>query len=404
MADRIPTLRRKSNGCYFVRWGGKDWGMGSDARAAREAWLSPKSTHPGRLSAWQTWREAGGGPLNAPARTSRRGTGGARGERASSPLAVDAAADMIESYLRQGHEQSARNLRTSLKRFLSAHGAATVVDLATPRPERGIFLAPVIPLLEALRDDMLTPDDRGLTYAAHTINHDLGAVCLLMQHAARRGWCPPVAFGTLQRQTPPAASPEDLSPEGIRWLLRIAQHRRPELVPLLEAQYYTLCRTSELLTLVAAWAGDASAGSVRARTEWGHEVGDRGFVELLKHKNSHRGPTYRRFILITPPAAAALDRTLATMRPPKSPAPSGPGSLPWGRVDGYQHAVLHAVALGPRVLRDSAASNLRLQGVDLADVDLLLGHTPGGAIGSYARAPWPALRAKAAQLALRPGP
>lgn len=379
MADRIPSIRKKNTGNHFVRWGGRDWSLGTDPDVARKAWLDPASTHPGRLAAWQAWRAAGGGAVGRP----RAGTP-STSRRSVGTLVVDAVRDMLESYERRGHAQSARSLRSSLKRFVAIHGATPMVELATANPARGLYLPPLLPKLEALRDDMLTPDEAGLAYAAHTINHDLGAVRLLFQHAAARGWCPAVSFDTLRFATPPAASPEDLSPAGVSWLLRIARHTNPHLAPLLAAQYLTLVRSSEVLELVAAWRGDASAGLVRSRSEWGHDVGDRGLVELLRHKNAHRGSTYRRFVVISPAAATALDEVR--------------GSPRWTRADGYEHAALRAILTGPRVLRDSGASNLRLLGVDSADVDLLLGHQPRGAIGSYARAPWPALRERAARL------
>lgn len=395
MRDRVPAIRCKATGNHFVRWGGRDWSLGTDPDKARWHWIDPRSTHPGRMSQWQAWRASGGGDLPLPTLIDQP-------TRPDACLVAHAARDMLAQYERLGHHQSARSLRSSLKVFLSQHGGASIVELATVGP--GIYRAPVLILLESMRDDLITPDEHGLAYAPRTINHALAAVALLFKHAHQRGWCPEVSFKSLEKLTPPAASPEDLSPAGVAWLVRIAAHADPSLAPVLAAQYLTLCRSSEVIVLLAAWAGDAGAGTVMDRSPWGHRVGKRGLVELLRHKNSHRGESYRRLVIVTDEAAEHLDRAVAMVSRGRPGAGVVPGSRRWSRADGYEHAVLRAIGVGPRVLRDSGASNLRLLGVDLADVDLALGHQPRGAIASYARAPWPALRETVARLSLRSAP
>lgn len=362
--DRIPSLRRKSNGAYFVRWGGKDHSLGSDLAEAQRRLLDPE--HPGGLHAWRAWREGG------PAPATRREL-----------LVVDAAERWLAHYTAQGRPHAAATWSARIARFLTVHGAHPLRHLAETDPRRGRHLPAVLAYADALKRDLLAEG-----YAPNTINGDLSAIRCLLTWCAAQGLCAPVSWAGRAKCPQPVGEPNDLPAEGIDWLLRIAARTDPAVHAWMLAGYLTLVRASELPRLVAAWSGDRSAGW-RLSDALGADP--RGLlVELSVHKTSWRGRGLRRIIVISEPASAALDAARDARR--------------WSRPDSWSAALRQTVGIGPSVLRDSAASGLRTLGVDLADVDLLLGHEPPGVWRSYARIAWPGLRAAAARLAGRSAP
>ena len=417
-----PQIRRKADtGAYFVRWGGKDHYLARDAAAAERLWADPSSAHPGSRAAWLRWRAA---RLHALESTRHAGSA------PRSVRVVEAAERMLAVYEAEGRAGAAAYFRTHLARFLHVHGAADLVTLASPAPERYQFQPPIVPLLEAFKTDLAGAKRR---LEPRTINHDLTAVKRLFNWAAEQGHCPEVRWRGVKRLPVRRSEPEDLPlPELARRMEQLRQ-RDEHLWRYAVLNYLTLARPSEVVRLVCDACAIRDAQVLRAGGEpikppkgrhrrrparpidprdrgrflpvvdhLGASV-DRGLFELRLHKGTWRvhrsgggeggeggggsggggGPS--RFLVLTPRAVELLD----------SAAPI------WSTLDGYSSAVAHALpGFGPRMLRDSAASHLRALGVDLADVQTLLGHAPRGEWPSYARTPWSRLRAVAARLTL----
>lgn len=350
--NREPTLRQKSNGAFFARWGGKDHYLSTDEATARRLFCDPKSEHPGSLAAWRAWR-AGQGPL------------------AVGRIYLVELAEMFFMSL-EGRDETRAYYRKHLARFLHAHGAADLIDLTSPAPAKGIYIAPVVPLADALGTDMAR---RGL--GPKTIRHDQGAIKRLITFGASRGLCPSVSFSALPKVHVPPSDPRPLSESGVRWLHRVVARTDPPLAPWIAVNYLCACRPIDTVRIAQFFA----RGRFGA---WHANLGDAGRVlELKVHKTAGRG--HRRFVLMTPEAI----RHAALLAPLTA------------RLDGYSSRARRAgVVGGPSVFRDSAASHLRLARVEEADVRLILGHSTRGALRSYAQAPWPNLLGMAARLTL----
>lgn len=419
-----PSVRQKANGAWFVHWGGKEHYLSMDSVIAHKMWADPTSTHPGARSAWLRWRAA---RLHAVSSTR------------AAPVAlsvVQAAERFLAAYEAAGRPTTAAYFRGHLARFLHAHGGADLVTLTTPAPDRHQFQPPIVPLLEAFKTDLASPM-RGVgrggrggqggarTLEPRTINHDLTAIKRLFNWAAEQGHCPEVRWRGVKKLPVRRAHPEDLPiPELVQ---RMAQLRQADehLWRYCLLNYYTLARPSEVVRLIMDAAAiraqhfigppaPAPPGRHRRRPAPDHATDPRnrgrflpivdergrtlhpsGLFELALHKSTWRegsggeggkdSNAPARFLVLTDPALELLAHAVPI----------------WSTLDGYSSACARVLpGFGPRMLRDSAASHLRARGVALADVQILLGHAPRGEWPSYARTPWPRLRAAAARLVL----
>jgi integrase len=404
-AEREPRPRQKSNGAWFVRWGGKDHYLSTNALEAQRLWLDPMSRHPGARVAWLRWR------------TARRHAVESADLTAGPPrLVVDVARELLEEYQAAGRAQAAHYFRTHLARFVNMHGEAQLLALAVPAPERGVYQAPIVRLLEAHKIDFSQPSAGG--YSPRTINHDLTAIKRLFNFAADRGLCPTIHWRAVRRLPVPAPEPEELSPRVLFRVMRRIHRREPLLLPYLALNYLTLARPSEVVELVCSVHPPEHAKmpeghhrrkpaarrdpSQRGRfmpviDEQGRVVHPRGLFALRRHKNAWRpgdaggggggggGGPPPRLLVLTDQALAWLELAVPV----------------WSTLDSYSAACSRALpGFGARMLRDSAASHLRSRGVGLEGVQILLGHVTRGEWPSYARTPWHVLRASASQIAL----
>lgn len=367
---RQPKLRRKSaTGIYFVRWGGKDHSLGSDLAVATALFEDPSSTHPASLVAWRRWA------------ASRTAT-----SRAVDRLHVTVA-ELAAAFLGAlTHRPDTREYyRKHLARFLQVHGRQRVMPLLTPQPERGIFQAPLIPILRAFQSD-LTP-----LLEPKTNRHDIGAVQRLFNWAAEEGLAPAVSWLGIKKPRAQPASPEVLTPEGLRLLIRAVTHAHPNLGAWMAVQYLTGARASDMPRIVAAAAALREGRQAPARYEPVFDPStqrwhDRALLRLLVHKMAHRGQ--ERLVLLSPEALEYLDAAHPQ----------------WSRLDSYSRAArAFGASPGPQIFRDCAASHLRAQGVALDNVRAVLGHAAPGVLRSYVLEAWSVLARSAAGLTLRSG-
>lgn len=369
MFIREPAIRQKNTGGYFVRWGGRDFYLSVDRAEAQRLFTAKDSSHPGSFSAWRAWK-------------AHRQLHSARARSAAGRhlLLIDAERLMHRSYLDDGRADTARFWRSGLARFIKVHGEASMVDFSSPDPVRGRYAAPIVAFLNAYRTDMSRPHKHRL--ANRTINHELGAVKRLFNWTAEQGLCPEVNWRGVKRLPASRGIPEVLSTERIGAMIAAAGAVDPRLVPWLALGYLTVGRVSEIPRLVSRRGEFQPVLDARGRL-----VCDRGLFALSVHKNSWRGDSaFARHMLLTDEALEWLDLA----RPF------------WSGLDSFSATAIDAgFARGPHVLRDSAASHLRLRGVPLADVDVLLGHVQSGEWRSYALIPWHDLRVKAGRISLR---
>ena len=125
-------MRRKTNGAWFVHWGGKDHYLSKNRDQAELFWFDPNSRHPGSRVAWLRWR------------TARRHALEATDLSASRPmLVVDVARELLEHYERAGRPGAAHYFRTHLARFLRAMGTQPLLWMAAADPSAEIGRAHV---------------------------------------------------------------------------------------------------------------------------------------------------------------------------------------------------------------------------------------------------------------------
>lgn len=385
----IPTLRRKGNGVYFVRFAGRDHSLGSDESAARQAYAT-------KIEEWAAWRA--GVQAAAQAAASERST------RPGHLSVVQLSKQMLDAYTTEGRPQTARWFARHLKRWLHVHGQQRLLSLAAADPARGVFAPPVVALLNAYAAD-LAGEGR---YSPRTINHDMLAVKRLFNYAADQGLAPAVNWRGVRRRPLPRAAPNDLAPALVAELIARAAKADPRLGPWLELNYLAMLRPSEVCAVVCAVKCGVHGGAERVpyadpsrkprvrrsdvHAHAGHFLPlrsgrklleSRGIFELSVHKTLHQGQG--RFIVLSPQALAALDRCAPV----------------WSTQNAYAAACRAAGSpKAPSVLRDSGASNLRALGVAREDVDRLLGHAPRGVSASYIREAWPHLWRQACRLKL----
>ena len=225
-----------------MRFGGRDHSLTGDERVARQRYAE-------KLKDWAAWR------ADVEAESNTRKT-------RSQLTVAELAERMFDAYTAEGRRDTARWFAKHLVRWLNIHGAARVLDLSTADVARGVFAAPVVPLLNAYLADLGTLDT---PLSPRTLRHDVTSIKRLFNFAAEQGLCPPVQWRGVRRVRVLRSEPEDLPPEGVRELIAIAAKNDPGLVSWLRLNYLALLRPIEVVrTVCAAHAGETSA-PVRGR-------------------------------------------------------------------------------------------------------------------------------------------
>jgi integrase len=366
---REPTLRKKTNGAFFVRWGGKDHYLAMREADAVELFEAPRSQHPGSLAAWRRWSDE------------RRGEPSVPVWRRTGRLTLHEASKlMLKSYLALGRPEAHNYFRSHLKRFLSVHLNADLIDLTTADPASGRFVPPITALLRTFTKEMASVPKKD-RLGTRTINHDVLAVKRLINWCHAEGLCPAVSFAGVKRLPARRGTPEWLTPEEIIEKLNTAAKAQPELVPYLVLNYLCCARPSEVVTMVRR------KGELLPVYDAKRKVAAKvGIFSLSQHKSTWRGEHHERPVVLTEEAHAWLMRA----RPY------------WKRPSSYSAACERAGLPGlPHQLRDSAATHLEQRGVELADISRLLGHAPRGEWPSYVQSFWLRLRGLADRISLQ---
>jgi len=211
-----PKLRKKSNGGYFVRWGGKDHYLSTDHETAIDLYTNCEEKG---LPAWKLWRSSKPEPVR------------------SKLLTVDQLADrFLQSRLAEGGEDRRYYFHKHLRRFREANGR---IQASHIRPLR----------LQNLRAKML-----GQNFAPKTINHDLGAVKTMYRWASGLEIVPFVDFSGV-KPVPLGERPDKtLTPLQVRKMLEVADEK---VRPWLAVNYLTGARPTEVVRAVGGpnWVG-----------------------------------------------------------------------------------------------------------------------------------------------------
>ena len=205
-------------------------------------------------------------------------------------------------------------------------------------------------------------------YAPKTVNHDIVAVKAMFAWAADQEMIPPVALRgckTLPLGPPPAKA---MSLDAIEQMM--AKARDNSMRAWLAVNYLCLMRPTEVIRVVHRQGDWVEDGVFRL---------DRGKIDLKARMARH--------VVFSDEALTRLD----ACRPQ------------WSRLDSYSNAVRASCGPGgPHPLRHSGATHLLQQGVDRAEIDLLLGHAPPRVSLTYAPIVWQPLRATVSRLTLGP--
>ena len=249
---REPTIRQKNNGAYFVRWGGKDHYLSMDRTTAQRLFYSPSSTHPGRRSAW----------LDAKQHLGPKPLRNRRGEHGKPLLLVQAAKRFLESYDDEGRAGPFNYFRYQLSRFMVIHGEADLITLTTVDPDRGIYVPPIVPLLDAFKKDLrLTRSEPGAdgqsTLSPRTINHDITAVKRLFNWAHEHGLCPAVHWRGVKKLPVRRSLPEDRPFTELMRVMEKLHKVEPLLLPYVALNYLAVARPSEVVSLITDVRADA---------------------------------------------------------------------------------------------------------------------------------------------------
>lgn len=346
MSRPPPRLRLHARGQWFVRWGGRDWWLGTDRDAAQRAFLDPDGAHPGALVHWSAWKSR---------QVSRR-------VRASRRTIAELVADFLDSYLDEGRETTARYYQKHLGRFLHALGRFRPEEL-----DLGAIAAFKAGLIQS-------------GFAPKTIAHDLGAIKTFWSWANEIEQIPLLNLRARAFRGPPlhAPHPVALTLEQVRaWLVR-SRAVDARLEPWLALQYLCALRVSEVPRLVRR-----EGSFISVPTDGGSAP--RGAFVLDRSKTEHR-TKFPRYVMLTEEALVWLDSAV--------PA--------WSAYQSYSSLVRVGIGLGPpKWLRSTAATHLQAAGADRAAWRAVLGHAPTDAGAHYAPADLRILRATAALLTLR---
>lgn len=367
MAPKIPTLRKHTTGVWFVKWGGKQYYYTKDQAESQQRFQ--QGDEAGSLSDWLLWQDM----VTARAK-----------QQSKSPRMsiVDLIEQFLLKYMDEGRDSTMVYYRKHLTRFANIYGTINVheLDLAA---------------LRGFRSDLLK-----LKLSPKTVGHDINAVKTMLRWAADNELAPELRLRAIKAPFAPAPMPTRLSYEEVVSWMRRAHQRDRRLLPYLALNYLCLCRPSEVIRLInreghfepvrvhlrVPIGGTSNGNYSKKQNGWKTEtvMEPRG-VFVMERSKTEQTSGHPRYIVMTDQALAWFD--LAT------PV--------WSRLDSYSPRVRKICGPGgPKLLQKAAAFHLQLQGVELADVDLLLGHEPSGVWRHYARREWTALRERAAQISL----
>lgn len=216
--------------------------------------------------------------------------------------------------------------------------------------------------LQAIKSDMLAAH-----YAPKTVNHDTVAIKAMLDWASGLEMIPAVALRGVK--TLPLGPPKHraIGLDGVRRMIRTAPDK---LKPWLAINYLCLMRPTEVVRVV------------HRQGQWV----EKGVFRLDRGKMDQR-VSVARHICFSREAFSWLRRAETF----------------WARLDTYSAAVRRECGPGgPHPLRHSGATHLLQQGVARADIDLLLGHSPGRVSVTYAPIAWQPLRELVARITLAP--
>lgn len=353
-----PKLTQHASGVWKVRWGGRDHYFTKDRAESERAFHDPQGEHPGSLIRWSRWRAA---------KLAKREVEAAR----SALTVVELAERFLLSYANEDRLETARWFRNHLRRFLLIFGRLRAEELT-------------IGALQAFKTDLLAmrKTDRTPLLAPKTIGHDLTAIKTMLRWAADHELAPVL---NLRAVKPPASrppAPERLTREQVLAWLGKAERADRALACYMALNYLCLARPSEIVRLARH---EGRFDPVRMPD---CSVHPRGVFVLERSKTEHR-VSFPRHLVMSDEALIWFD-SLSMMRDR------------FNTLNAYSAAVrARSGRSRPKALQKSAAWHLQLAGVDLAEVDLLLGHEPTGVWRSYARREFGVLRQRASLLTLR---
>lgn len=357
----------------MVSYGGTDHYLGHDKAAAQREYAR-------HLAAWADLRAR---RASAPSSANR--------------TILELAQVFLGIVLTDAGEPAERYYRKHLARFLNLWGAVKAREVRPPEVHPADWL-------EALKADMTRAG-----YAPRTILHDLNAAKRLLAWAGDRGHLPALSLRSVRAPALGVLRRIDKRPAEVAAFIDSCK-RDPRLEPWLRLQFLAALRPKELVHLVCSLHFErltecGQLASLQARDQLEHfrpvhgEGGNGPGWELLKHgrgggaggrggkkKGAAKSGVYRvankmvrrtqdwRYVVLSASALAELERC-----------------RPWWTTEsGYYQAVWRARGQrgGPHFLRHSAASDLRLRGAAVAEVQIVLGHWPPGAWRIYAREGW----------------
>ncbi len=360
MHGQVPQLREHKTGVWKVRWGGRDHYFTKDRAESMRLFTDPHSDHAGSLARWSAWQQAKG--------ERRQVAAGRQGL-----FVVELAERFLMSYAEEGRLQTARSFRKHLRRFLAVYGCLRVDELTI-----GALLAfkgdlHAVRLGEGRTAKPLSPT---------TIRHDLTAVKTMLRWGADRELVPVLNLRAVKSPTSAPPAPERLDVQTVRDWIAAAERTDHALGCYMALNYLCLARPSEVIRLAR---GEGRFDPVRMPDGTVHP---RGVFVMSVSKTGHR-VSFPRHLVMSDEALSWFDfLTRCRSR--------------FADQNAYARAVRVGSPRGrPKTLQKSAAWHLQLQGVDLAEIDLMLGHEPSGVWRHYAQREFGVLRARACLLSAR---
>lgn len=353
MATNVPQLKRHKTGVWFVYWGGRQHYFFKDRAESEAAFHDPRGDHPGALVSWSEWRSA---KLEARRVNARRHA-----------TMVDVAEQWLGTYSAEGRIDTARKFRGQVSRFLSVAGRLRTNELSGP-------------LLRAWRSDLVALMSPPRSLAPRTINHDLGAVKMMLAWAAENDLAPALPLTVLRKLPAPPPRFERLTREQVLGMLSKAESRDRDLACYVALTYLCVCRPSETVRMVLG-QGDFDPVTMPDGT-----VHPRGVFVLPEHKTVRR-VSFPRHVILSNEALVWLDSARAR----------------WSRLDSFSSACGAICGRGPKLLQKAACWHLQLAGVEEEDIDLIQGHATPGVRRHYRRGELGRHRVLVSRLTLRSG-
>ncbi|GMV26953.1 MAG: hypothetical protein AMXMBFR58_29840 [Phycisphaerae bacterium] len=348
---KVPSLRLHKSGLWTAHWAGKDWYFSRDRSESELLFLDPKSEHPGSLMRWQAWRASRAATKSRQAQLGRN-------------TVLDLYLAFLDSYTDQGRDHAAAYFRHTLSRLVKAIG--------------GLYTAEVDEqILDRFCDGLYK-----LGLEPKTVAHQVKAMKTMWRwgSAPSRRLCPVLALESIRPPRVNKSRPEPIELEKLKGLIDRVSAQEPWLRPWLSINYLACLRPSEVVRLAYG------QGELTTIPPQGAEPAVRnGLVILREHKMSYKSDHER--VIPLSDEALLWYRALAPIpleRKPRRPASDRDDLFVKYHQGVYAARCRDAGAAGlPHRLRDSAATHLLDQGVELATVNLCLGHTPASELPRY---------------------